>query len=249
MVVGSITERKGDHATATSNSERHPCQLTLLHPKCLPRLRRKMAHRTLPSLCGMRPFRRGRQMRHPPSPSPPPIYCWGRTTLPGCIPCPGSATNWTTWCSMTTRSASFLAQGPQFRPGAGVTTCAMGPARCISVVRSFFEHHRPSITINKPRQKRSVFFVLSPTLSSILLFSLSSHVRFFSTGLGVGGLWGLREGARRPLAVSNNRLRVNSILNAVTRRGTFIGNSAGVLGASFSTSQSTLPFLTHDISI
>lgn len=43
-------------------------------------------------------------------------------------------------------------------------------------------------------------------------------------------MWGLREGARRPLAVSNSRLRINSILNSVTRRGTFIGNSAGVMG-------------------
>jgi len=51
----------------------------------------------------------------------------------------------------------------------------------------------------------------------------------YLTGLGVGGVWGLREGVRRPLAVSNSRLRINSILNSVTRRGTFIGNSAGVL--------------------
>lgn len=51
-----------------------------------------------------------------------------------------------------------------------------------------------------------------------------------SAGLGVGGLWGLREGAARSLAVSNARLRLNSILNGVTRRGTFLGNSAGVLG-------------------
>jgi len=51
----------------------------------------------------------------------------------------------------------------------------------------------------------------------------------YLTGLGVGGIWGLREGVRRPLAVSNTRLRINSVLNSVTRRGTFIGNSAGVL--------------------
>lgn len=50
------------------------------------------------------------------------------------------------------------------------------------------------------------------------------------TGLALGGAWGVREGARRPLAVSNSRLRINSILNSVTRRGTFIGNSAGVMG-------------------
>lgn len=55
-------------------------------------------------------------------------------------------------------------------------------------------------------------------------------IHFFLPGLGVGGLWGLREGAARPLAVSNARLRLNSVLNGVTRRGTFLGNSAGVLG-------------------
>jgi Tim17/Tim22/Tim23/Pmp24 family len=52
-------------------------------------------------------------------------------------------------------------------------------------------------------------------------------------GLGVGGLWGLREGAKRPLAVSNTRLRINSVLNSVTRRGTFMANSAGVLGVTY----------------
>lgn len=51
----------------------------------------------------------------------------------------------------------------------------------------------------------------------------------YLSGLALGGAWGVREGARRPLAVSNSRLRLNSILNSVTRRGTFIGNSAGVL--------------------
>ncbi|KAK1232722.1 Mitochondrial import inner membrane translocase subunit tim23 [Marasmius sp. AFHP31] len=52
----------------------------------------------------------------------------------------------------------------------------------------------------------------------------------YLSGLAMGGAWGLREGARRPLAVSSTRLRINSVLNSVTRRGTFIGNSAGVLG-------------------
>ncbi|KAI6125403.1 Tim17-domain-containing protein [Pisolithus croceorrhizus] len=51
--------------------------------------------------------------------------------------------------------------------------------------------------------------------------------------LALGGLWGVSEGARRPLAVSNMRLRINSILNSVTRRGTFIGNSAGVLALAY----------------
>lgn len=58
-----------------------------------------------------------------------------------------------------------------------------------------------------------------------LLILMSDHL-----GLAIGGLWGLREGSKRPIAASNARLRINAILNSVTRRGTFIGNSAGVLG-------------------
>ncbi|KAK2465652.1 hypothetical protein APHAL10511_002196 [Amanita phalloides] len=59
-------------------------------------------------------------------------------------------------------------------------------------------------------------------------------------GLALGGAWGLREGAGRPLAVSNARLRINSILNSVTRRGTFIGNSAGVLALVYNTVNSSI---------
>jgi len=59
-------------------------------------------------------------------------------------------------------------------------------------------------------------------------------------GLALGGAWGFREGAGRPLAVSNARLRVNSILNSVTRRGTFLGNSAGVLALGYNGINSTI---------
>ncbi|KAK7687974.1 Mitochondrial import inner membrane translocase subunit tim23 [Cerrena zonata] len=62
----------------------------------------------------------------------------------------------------------------------------------------------------------------------------------YLSGLALGGIWGLREGARRPLAVSNARLRINSILNSVTRRGTFIGNSAGVLALVYNGINSTI---------
>jgi len=50
----------------------------------------------------------------------------------------------------------------------------------------------------------------------------------YLTALTVGGAWGLQEGLRR----SNGqppKLRLNSMLNAVTRRGPFLGNSAGVI--------------------
>ncbi|KAI0350689.1 Tim17-domain-containing protein [Trametes cingulata] len=62
----------------------------------------------------------------------------------------------------------------------------------------------------------------------------------YLSGLALGGVWGLREGARKPLAVSNARLRINSILNSVTRRGTFIGNSAGCLALVYNAFNSTI---------
>lgn len=48
------------------------------------------------------------------------------------------------------------------------------------------------------------------------------------TALGLGGAWGLQEGLRRS-TTQPPKLRLNSVLNAVTRRGPFLGNSAGVI--------------------
>ncbi|GAC94936.1 hypothetical protein PHSY_002509 [Pseudozyma hubeiensis SY62] len=53
----------------------------------------------------------------------------------------------------------------------------------------------------------------------------------YLSGLAIGGLLGAREGFFRPLGVDNPtfRLRLNAVLNQVTRRGAFFGNSAGVV--------------------
>lgn len=71
----------------------------------------------------------------------------------------------------------------------------------------------------------------------------------YLSGLAIGGMWGLREGARRPLAVSNARLRINSVLNSVTRRGSFMGNSAGVLALVYNGINSSIDALRgkHDV--
>ena len=45
----------------------------------------------------------------------------------------------------------------------------------------------------------------------------------------MGGLWGLSDGLRRPEG-KNIRLRLNSILNGLTRRGPFMGNTLATLG-------------------
>lgn len=51
----------------------------------------------------------------------------------------------------------------------------------------------------------------------------------YLTALTIGGAWGLAEGLARSPASAPPKLRLNSVLNAVTRRGPFLGNSAGVI--------------------
>lgn len=50
----------------------------------------------------------------------------------------------------------------------------------------------------------------------------------YVTALGLGGAWGLQEGLRRS-AGQPPKLRLNATLNSITRRGPFLGNSAGVI--------------------
>ncbi|OAA58756.1 mitochondrial import inner membrane translocase subunit tim23 [Cordyceps fumosorosea ARSEF 2679] len=50
----------------------------------------------------------------------------------------------------------------------------------------------------------------------------------YVSGLAVGGAWGLQEGLRKS-AGQPPKLRLNATLNAITRRGPFLGNSAGVV--------------------
>ena len=47
--------------------------------------------------------------------------------------------------------------------------------------------------------------------------------------LGAGGAWGLAEGMKKLPPTAPPKLRLNSVLNSVTRRGPFLGNSAGVI--------------------
>lgn len=48
-------------------------------------------------------------------------------------------------------------------------------------------------------------------------------------GLGVGGLYGAQEGLNNMPANATAKLRLNTVLNHVTKRGPFLGNSSGVL--------------------
>lgn len=51
----------------------------------------------------------------------------------------------------------------------------------------------------------------------------------YLTALTVGGAWGLAEGLNKTPATAPPKIRLNAVLNSVTRRGPFLGNSAGVV--------------------
>lgn len=62
----------------------------------------------------------------------------------------------------------------------------------------------------------------------------------YLSALTVGGAWGLAEGLNRLPASSPPKLRLNSALNAITRRGPFLGNSAGVIAMVYNGFNSTI---------
>lgn len=64
----------------------------------------------------------------------------------------------------------------------------------------------------------------------------------YLSALSIGGAWGLQEGLRRS-AGQPPKLRLNSVLNAVTRRGPFIGNSAGVIAIVYNLTNSYIGYL------
>ncbi len=53
----------------------------------------------------------------------------------------------------------------------------------------------------------------------------------YLTGVAVGGVWGIYDGLRSAEGTSL-RLRGNSLLNGLTRRGPYMGNTFAVLGES-----------------
>ncbi|MCJ1316716.1 Mitochondrial import inner membrane translocase subunit tim23 [Xylographa vitiligo] len=58
--------------------------------------------------------------------------------------------------------------------------------------------------------------------------------------LSLGGAWGLTEGLNRSPSNAPPKLRLNSVLNSVTRRGPFLGNSAGVIALVYNLVNSTI---------
>ncbi|KAJ1882875.1 Mitochondrial import inner membrane translocase subunit tim23 [Coemansia sp. RSA 486] len=58
-------------------------------------------------------------------------------------------------------------------------------------------------------------------------------------GLASGGAWGFIEGMQSQHG-GNFKLRLNSVLNSMTRRGPFVGNSLGILGMFYNSINSAI---------
>lgn len=64
----------------------------------------------------------------------------------------------------------------------------------------------------------------------------------YLTALSLGGAWGLAEGLNKTTPQMQPRLRLNAMLNAVTRRGPFLGNSAGIVAMVYNIFNSTIGY-------
>ena len=62
----------------------------------------------------------------------------------------------------------------------------------------------------------------------------------YLAGLGLGGLSGLSQGLKAIPQGASGRLQLNTILNHVTKRGPFMGNSAGILALGYNVVNSSI---------
>lgn len=64
----------------------------------------------------------------------------------------------------------------------------------------------------------------------------------YLAALGTGAAWGLIEGINKIPPSAPAKLRLNGVLNSITRRGPFLGNSAGVIAMCYNGFNSTLGY-------
>lgn len=64
----------------------------------------------------------------------------------------------------------------------------------------------------------------------------------YLTALTIGGTWGLIEGLNKVPPSAPPKLRLNGVLNSITRRGPFLGNSAGVIAMVYNGVNSTIGY-------
>lgn len=49
-------------------------------------------------------------------------------------------------------------------------------------------------------------------------------------GLSLGGMFGFREGVKNCIPEASGKIKINTILNHITKRGSYLGNTSGTLG-------------------
>ncbi|KAJ5083897.1 hypothetical protein NUU61_008476 [Penicillium alfredii] len=64
----------------------------------------------------------------------------------------------------------------------------------------------------------------------------------YLAALTIGGAWGLAEGLNKTPVTAPPKIRLNGVLNSVTRRGPFLGNSAGVVAMVYNCFNSSLGY-------
>ncbi|RMZ89507.1 hypothetical protein DV736_g3282, partial [Chaetothyriales sp. CBS 134916] len=71
----------------------------------------------------------------------------------------------------------------------------------------------------------------------------------YITALTIGGTWGFIEGLNRVPASAPPKLRINGVLNSMTRRGPFLANNAGVVAMVYNGINSTIGYYRgkHDV--
>lgn len=72
----------------------------------------------------------------------------------------------------------------------------------------------------------------------------------YLSALTLGGVWGLAEGLKRTPVTAPPKIRLNAVLNSITRRGPFLGNSAGVVAMVYNGTNSAIGYVRgkHDAS-
>lgn len=72
----------------------------------------------------------------------------------------------------------------------------------------------------------------------------------YLAALTIGGAWGLAEGLNKTPATAPPKIRLNGVLNSITRRGPFLGNSAGVVAMVYNGFNSAIGYARgkHDAS-
>ncbi|KAI4174269.1 MAG: hypothetical protein LQ343_002407 [Gyalolechia ehrenbergii] len=64
----------------------------------------------------------------------------------------------------------------------------------------------------------------------------------YLSALTLGGAYGMAEGLRRTPMSAPPKIRLNSVLNSITRRGPFLGNSAGIIAMVYNGINSTIGY-------